>query len=423
MRFLLCAAAILSMLNGVGCATVSMTAATAPEAIEAPSDLPDAARLDVALIEFDPNLPAEGEPIPDDVYPEIRQAEAKLLPNQLKKTLERTGQWGTVSVLPVEAIGSDLTVTAKILRSDGRDLQLLVHVKDASGRTWLEKKYRTEAALGSYGSASRELDPHQPIYNTIANALVEARAKLDAKQLEEISTISELQFAARLSPEAFDGYLTTHKDGTVEIVRLPALDEPMLERVAEVRSRDEMFVDTMGIHYQNYAAKLEPNYWHWREASSQEIYAKQALRREQFLRGAGSVAIVGLIVASGAFLSAPEAIASAVAGAALIEHQIQVIYSISQQREMHQEGLIELAESFQAEVQPMIVDLNSTNVRLTGTAAAQYEEWQRLLHDVYQAENAVISDVYMLPRQPSEESWLGDNTLPMVTSQQDVEYR
>ena len=90
MRFLLGAAAILSLLNGIGCATISMTSATATEAFEAPSDLPDAARLDVALIEFDPNLPADGEPIPDDLYPEIRQAEAKLLPTQLEKTLEQT---------------------------------------------------------------------------------------------------------------------------------------------------------------------------------------------------------------------------------------------------------------------------------------------------------------------------------------------
>jgi hypothetical protein len=82
-----------------------------------------------------------------------------------------------------------------------------------------------------------------------------------------------------------------------------------------------------------------------------------------------------------------------------------------------------LAESFQAEVQPTIIDLNSTTVRLTGTATAQYEEWQRLLHDVYQAENAVIADVYMMPRQPTEETWVGDNTLPMVPFEQDVERR
>jgi hypothetical protein len=423
MKFFLYTVAILSLLDTVGCATVSMTSATALKAIEAPSDLPDVARLDVAVIEFDPGLPTDDEPIPDDIYPNIREAEAKLLPLQLKKTLEETGHWGSVSILPVDPIASDVTLTATILHSDGRELQLLVHVRDASGRTWFERKYRTTASAGSYGSADRTLDPHQPMFNTIANAMLEARSELDAKQLEELATISELQFASRLSPEVFDGYLVTDEDDTVEIARLPARDEPMLERVAEVRLRDEMFVDTMGIHYQNFASQLESNYWYWRETSSQEMYAKEALRREQILRGVGTALTIAAVALTGAFASAPAAISAAVAGATIIQYQMQIIDALGQQKQMHEEGLRELGESFQAEVQPMVVELDSTNVRLTGTTTAQYEEWQRLLRDVYQAENALIADVYMVPRQPTEEPWIGDNTLPMVPSPQDVELR
>jgi hypothetical protein len=409
------AVAILSILNAVGCATISMTSATAPQAIEAPADLPDVARLDVAVVEFDPGLPADGKPIPEDLYPEIREAEAKLLAVRLEKTLEGTGHWGAVSVLPSEPIASDVTVTATILHSDGRDLHLLVHVRDSAGRTWFERKYRTAAIEGSYRTANKALDPHQPMFNTIANAMVEERSEFDAKQLEEIATISELQFASRLSPEVFDGYLETDDDSRVEIVRLPARDEPMLERVAEVRLRDEMFSDTMGIHYQNFASRLESNYWYWREASSQEIYAKEALRREQIKRGVGTFLTIAAVVATGVTTQDSRAMTGvAVLGAMIIQDQIRTIQALGQQKQMHQEGLLELAESFQAEVQPMVVELESTNVRLTGTAAAQYEEWQRLLHDVYQAENAVIADVYMVPRQPTEETWIGDNTLPMV---------
>ena len=96
------AVAILSSLNAVGCATVSMTSATAPQAFEAPGDLPDAARLDVAVIEFDPGLPADGTPIPEDLYPEIREAESKLLPIHLEKTLAETGHWGADSLCDVQ---------------------------------------------------------------------------------------------------------------------------------------------------------------------------------------------------------------------------------------------------------------------------------------------------------------------------------
>ena len=423
MKFSLYTAAILSILNGVGCATVTMKSANAPQAIEAPSDLPDAARLDVAIIEFDPGLPDDEESIPDDLYPEIREAESKLLPVELKKTLEETGHWGTVSVLPVDPIASDITVTATILNSDGRDLYLLVHVRDSAGRTWLKRKYRTKAAEGSYRSANKDLDPYRPMFNTIANAMVEARSELDAKQLEEIATISELTFASRLSPEIFDGYLKNDKDGTLEIARLPARDEPMLERITEVRLRDEMFADTMGIHYQNFASQIESNYWYWRETSSQEIFAKEALRREQIARGIGSLLAIAAVVMTGAVASAPAAATAAAAGIAIIQYQMQIINALGQQKQMHEEGLLELAESFQAEVQPMVVELDSTNVRLTGTSTAQYEEWQRLLHEIYRAENAVIADVYMMPRQPTEETWIGDNTLPMVPFEQDAERR
>jgi hypothetical protein len=253
--------------------------------------------------------------------------------------------------------------------------------------------------------------------------MVKARSRLELEQLEKIATISELQFAARLSPEEFDGYLNSDEDGAVEIVRLPARDEPMLERIEEVRLRDEMFVDTMGIHYQNYAEKLEANYWHWRESSSRELFAKEALRREQIARGAGVVLTIAAIALTGAFAGGAEALIAASAGAAIIQYQSEIILGLGEQRAMHEEGISELAESFQGEVQPMVVELDSTNLRLTGTAAAQYEEWQRLLRDVYLAENAVIADIYMVPNQPTKETWIGNNTLPMLPSPQNFEFQ
>ncbi len=189
----------------------------------------------------------------------------------------------------------------------------------------------------------------------------------------------------------------------------------MLERAAEARARDDMFADTLGVHYQSFAGQLQDNYWKWRETSSQEVVAKEALRREQIARGVGSALVLAGAVA-GAVLAKNDAaqVASVVAGGLIIAHQMRVIQSLGQQRAMHEETLRELAESFQSDVVPMVVELETTAVRLSGTAHAQYQEWQRLLRDVYRAENAIISDVYMLPRHPTDEIWIGDNTLPMV---------
>jgi hypothetical protein len=253
--------------------------------------------------------------------------------------------------------------------------------------------------------------------------MVKERSKLQAKELEEISTISELQFASHLAPGIFGGYLEAGESGRHAIVRLPARNEPMLERVEEVRLRDEMFVDTMGIHYRNFSANLEPNYWHWREVSSQELIAKEKLRREQAARVAAGALTVAAIVLTGALGSAKALLAAAAIGGPIIEYQIRMVAALGEERLMHEEAVRELAQSFVVEVQPMVVELDSATVRLTGTAAAQYEEWQRLLQDVYDAETAVINDIYMVPRQPTRETWTGDNRIPMVSYPQDIELR
>lgn len=391
-----------------------MTAANAPAALKAPSDLPDAARLNVAVMEFDPGLPADGNPVPDGFYPEIRKAEATLFSVQLRNTLAETEQWGASSVVPTEPFASDVTLSGTILRSDGREFQLRVLAEDASGQTWFERKYRTVVPKESYQSSERVEDPYQPMFNTIANDLVSKRSKLKRKELEQISTISELRFASDLSPEAFEGYLAFDSKGNVEILRLPALDDPMLERVAEVRMRDEMFAEIMGIRYESFASGLEENYWHWRAASTLEIEAKEALRREQITRGI-VVGLTVLLVASAASGGdASTALLAAAAGATIIEQQMAQISALGQQREMHEEGLRELGRSFQAEVQPLVIELAATNVRLTGTAAAQYEEWKRLLRAVYNAENDVIAEVYLAMRRPTEEPWSGETVLPRV---------
>ena len=405
------------LLNAVGCATISMSPAVAPVSHKAHSDLPQDYRLDVAVLVFDAGLPPDGQTIPEGVYPHIRSAEARLIPLMLQRTLEATEHWGSVSLLPAEPAAADVTVSGKILLSDGRDLRLLVRAKDSSGRTWFEKKYRTRVPVAYYVKDDDAPDPYQRMFNTIANEMVEARSKLDLKEVEEIETIAELKFASDLSPEALGGYLMTDDDGDVEIVRLPALDDPMMERALEVRLRDEMFLDTIGIHFENFASRIESNYWHWRESSSQEIRAKEALRREQVLRGIATGLLVVATAVAAANGNDAVAAAAVVTGSVLIQQQIQEISALGQQKEMHEEGLRELGQSFQAEAQPMVVELDATSVRLTGTAEAQYQEWKRLLRDLYRAEADVVADLYMVPRQPTEEVLMGESVLPPVSAQ------
>lgn len=53
---------------------------------------------------------------------------------------------------------------------------------------------------------------------------------------------------------------------------------------------------------------------------------------------------------------------------------------------LHLDAIAELSESFGAEAAPMIVNVEGQERRLTGTAAAQYEGWRKLLKEIYEAE-------------------------------------
>ena len=53
----------------------------------------------------------------------------------------------------------------------------------------------------------------------------------------------------------------------------------------------------------------------------------------------------------------------------------------------------ELSESFGAQAAPMVVSVEGQERRLTGTAAAQYESWRRLLKEIYKAETGFTQTV------------------------------
>jgi hypothetical protein len=60
---------------------------------------------------------------------------------------------------------------------------------------------------------------------------------------------------------------------------------------------------------------------------------------------------------------------------------------------LHVEAIKELSESFGSEAAPMVIDVEGQTRRLTGTAAAQYEGWRRLLKEIYEAETGFSSTV------------------------------
>ena len=109
---------------------------------------------------------------------------------------------------------------------------------------------------------------------------LEQQEKLQLGDREDIRLVTELLFARSFSPEAFEGYLGEDRNGQYEILRLPAKNDPMLERVASIRERDQMFIDTLQEYYRSFGIEMNGPYQEWRKESFEEAVALQQLQSE-----------------------------------------------------------------------------------------------------------------------------------------------
>lgn len=378
-----------------GCSSQSTSRPSQAQAIQATTEIPRDQLLDVGIEVLDPGLPAQGEPVPEDVFPELRHAEARFMAIRLENTMQATGHWGAVRVLPGDQGFTDLDVTGTILLSTGSRLALDVRAVDATGRVWLERRYRGDANDLVYSSTQpAKTDPFQSVYNEISNDLLEVRQKLHAGEITNIRQVSRLRFAADLAPEPFDHYLSRNKKGIVSVKRLPAKDDPMIARVDNLRASENLFIDTLDQHYAAfYDAMLGP-YESWRKYTYEEEQAYKALKRK-----ATTQKILGALAILGAALADPGSSTTAmIRDAAVIGGMAAIHAGITNSKEakIHAEAIRELAASVETELQPMVIDVQGQTLRLEGTAETQFEEWRQLLRKIWSDETGLPVD----PNQP-----------------------
>jgi hypothetical protein len=360
-------------------------------AVRADAEVSVQKRLNIGIDVFDPGIPEEGTRARAKmrVPPDVRKAESRYLAYQLKETLERTGQWGEVRVVPEAREGTELYVTGEILGSDGETLKLEIHAKDATGKVWLKRKYEGRADSGTYTDGELlDRDPFQNIYNDISNDLLEARGTLAGNDLDNVRRVAELRFAADLAPDVFQGTLTENRRGNYEIIRLPAEGDDMMVRMRAIRERDYLFVDTLNEYYQSFYREMDEPYDTWRRYSYDEAVALRELQAAaRWRKFVGAAAVVGAVM-SDTGDSRTGAVArdvALIAGIELFRQGLQV----SKEAKMQAEVLAELGTSFGAEIEPAVIDIAGETHRLEGSAATQYNEWKRLLRDIYQSETGV----------------------------------
>jgi hypothetical protein len=359
------------------------------KAAQASTEIPTDQLLDVGVHLFDENVPKEEKQMEKEhIFPDVRKAEARYFPMQVRNTLEGTGQWGQVRVIPQDSDALDVHVSGKILKSTGQVLRLDVVVDDATGREWFHKTYEQPADTRSYkDTTGKPRDPFQNLYSILANDMLEYRQHLVATDLENVRRVSELRFASDLAPYAFQSYLSRDKrKNTYQVTRLPADDDPLKVRLDKVRERDYALLDTINEHYAVLSDNMAEPYTSMRRYSYDELEASDDARREGLTRKlVGAAAIVGgLVLGTQSNTYVGEAVGTgAVFGGA---YAVKSGFDKSSEVKMHNESLKQLGESFQAQVTPMVVDVEGHTLQLKGTAEEQYTEWRRLLKELYENE-------------------------------------
>jgi hypothetical protein len=364
------------------------------QAIQATSEVPEERLLDVGIGVFDPGLSERDRErlVSQGLSPELRRAEGRFAAFHLKKTMEGTGHWGAVRVLPGPGEGLDVYVSGRIVESNGKRLELEVEAVDGTGRRWLERRYKAEADVAAYQrDRVAPLEPFQELYNRIANDLLAARDQLSDAEIVTVRRAATVRFAAELAPEAFAPYLKTGNSGRYALVGFPAEGDPMVRRVSDIRDRDQMLVDTLNEHYLSFYERMATPYANWRQNSYDEQVALDRINRESLLKKV----LGGAAIVAGTILGGSDSQGKRTAGdVAMIGGMLAVRAGFQQSAEkaMHVAALKELAMSADGEVAPLLVEVEGQQVRLTGSAEKQFTEWRELLRRVFAIETGAPGD-------------------------------
>lgn len=377
------------------CSVNEVITAEETELIVAETPPDEAMLLDIGVVEFDSGMKEDNDPEKSGVYDEIRSAEVRYIPYHLKTTLQGTGHWGAVRVIPSRNAFTDVIISGEIEKSDGEYITLDISVDDARGKHWYSKSYGTQTGISSYSeNRDRREDPYQKVFNDIANDLREFVKQLPPESIREVRQVSELQFFADMSPLAYGQHLAADEDGEITIVRLPAENDPSVDRLRQIRERDRLVVDTLNEHYANFYYGIAIPYHSWRKTSREEAINYRQVKRSAALQTLmGAVVIAGaLAVDANSSSYSKRQMQRSLQNIAIGEGFKTMMSGISRRSEagIHRESIKELSESFGAEAAPMVVTVEGETRRLTGTAAAQYESWRRLLKQIYEAETGFV---------------------------------
>ena len=347
--------------------------------------VPVKALLEVGIVAFDDGLDLTDED--DTVFPEVRLAESVYFATQLLRVLEKSGAWGPVRVIPDRDAIMDLYIEGTILQSDGETLAMEIVVRDSGGLTWFTKKYRTTVGKYAYDRRRKNAgDPFQNMYISITNELLQQYERYGVKRALELRRLSEMRFAQRFSPEAFNQYTQTDKEGKIKIVRLPSDADPLLKRVRRIRDRDHLYIDRMQEFYDGFSRQMHVPYQDFRRASYDSVVKARQLEKQgnqRIIAGIGTI-VAGIYGRLESDTSAGRLASTTTAGAGglLVKSGLEK----KQRAASYNESVAEMGSGLETALAPEIIELEDRTVTLSGNVQAKYQQWQALLLQIYAEE-------------------------------------
>jgi len=375
---------------------IALSACSSTEIIKANSTpaqlanvaLPDHLYMDIGILPLNPGIPNTEEAIAKNlIVPDVRRAESQFIAFHLKDTLEATGNWGAVRVIPKSSEAVDLTLSGEILKSDGELLKIRFRAVDSRGGLWLDKVYTDQASKFNY--AETQEDPFQDIYNKFSNDLLSFRENLREHQISDIRMVSNLRYARNLSPDAFGQYLTTSSSGETTVHQLPADSDRMLKRVEKIKEREYLFVDTLDEYYRTFYRDMKGSYDEWRFATYEEAVNLRRMQKQANTRLLAGAAMIAAGIYAG---SESGTYAGQVGAAGIVAGGVGTIkkgFERRREAEIHAESLRELSQSLGSEITPYVLSIEGQTIELTGTADAQYTQWKKILKDIYAIETNI----------------------------------
>ena len=325
----------------------------APQPLEV-ATAPSMPELDIGVVLFDPGV----EDNDDSPAAVVRRLEASLLARELKAALIESNQFGVVRLVPEASALTPVSIHSEILRSDGRDLIIHVTVRDAMSQVWFDHtiSHRETFATGT-AIALKE------VFHIVSNRLRFSWQQYSSRERAQLVAASEVRYAETLVPDAFSGMLNVSPDGW-QLNRLPASDDPMLARITRVRNQEYLFCDAIDEQYEELAERVIPTYALWRRATVEqaawlERYEQRVMDRDDKDHDSRFA-------------------------------RMQAQYAAYRSYRIQEQAMYELAEAFENETQPTTLRTVEQVVRLEGTLASQYNEWRRLLRDIFILEQGVL---------------------------------